>query len=131
MGANETQVGGDHYKTVSGLQHWDLVELNGVGYLEGCATKYLSRWRKKNGLQDLQKALHYTQKLLEMFHNQGRRPRGNVPSAQIIQFFEENGAESSLERMAMKALFQWTEAGELVHAERCIKALIAEEYPNG
>ena len=33
---------------------------------EGCAIKYLSRWREKGGLQDLKKARHYLDKLIEM-----------------------------------------------------------------
>jgi hypothetical protein len=36
-----------------------------MGYLEGNATKYVSRWRKKGGVADLEKALHYIDKLLE------------------------------------------------------------------
>jgi hypothetical protein len=58
---NEKQIGGDHYQAE--YQHWDFVADNGLGYLEGCATKYLARWPKKNGLQDLQKALHYCEKM--------------------------------------------------------------------
>lgn len=61
--ANETQVGGDHYR--SGMQHWDYVIANGIPYLEAQIIKYLTRWRKKNGHQDLQKAKHFLQKLFE------------------------------------------------------------------
>ena len=60
------ELGGDHYR--SEFQHWDLIEQNGIGYLEGCASKYVTRWRKKNGVQDLEKALHYVEKLQEL-HN--------------------------------------------------------------
>jgi hypothetical protein len=63
VGANERQIGGDHYKTK--YEHWDLVIKTGMGYLEGCATKYVSRWRKKGGVADLEKALHYVDKILE------------------------------------------------------------------
>ena len=38
MTANDRQIGGDHYQAE--LQHWDFIELNGLGYLEACATKY-------------------------------------------------------------------------------------------
>ena len=64
MQANEMQVGGSHY--ASGYQHWDFVHdaLCGL-YLEGQITKYVARWRKKNGLQDLEKALHFAMKLAE------------------------------------------------------------------
>lgn len=64
MAANDRQVGGDHYKT-EGPEHWDLCARYEIGYLEGCATKYILRWRRKSGIQDLEKALHYIQKRLE------------------------------------------------------------------
>jgi hypothetical protein len=60
---NEIQVGGDHYK--SEYQHWDFVPKFELDYFQGCATKYISRWRKKNGIQDLKKALHYVCKFQE------------------------------------------------------------------
>lgn len=68
MTANEKQVGGTHYKTA--YEHWDLM-LDfgyGVSYLVGQATKYVTRWRKKNGLEDLLKALHFVNKLIENRH---------------------------------------------------------------
>lgn len=70
--ANQMQVGGTHYKT--GYEHWDWVLDVGLGYLEGNATRYVSRWRKKEGLQDLQKALHYANKSIETYSLMRRRP---------------------------------------------------------
>tara|TARA_R110000851_G_scaffold96792_2_gene209953 strand:- start:34339 stop:34716 length:378 start_codon:yes stop_codon:yes gene_type:complete len=63
MRSNDTQVGGDHYKRE--YQHWDLVIDTDMPYVLGCATKYISRWRKKNGKQDLEKSLHYIHKAYE------------------------------------------------------------------
>lgn len=62
--ANKKQIGGDHYKTA--IEPWDYIIANDMGYLEGNCLKYLSRYKKKNGLQDLEKALHYLQKLIEV-----------------------------------------------------------------
>ena len=64
MAVNAEQVGGSHYK--SDYQHWDLVIKVSMGYLEGNSTKYVSRWRKKGGMEDLRKARHYLDKLLEV-----------------------------------------------------------------
>lgn len=64
MSANDIQVGGDHYKKRE-YQHWDWVSDIGLHYLLGCASKYVSRWRDKNGRQDLEKALHYLAKARE------------------------------------------------------------------
>lgn len=63
--ANATQIGGGHYKQ---FQHetWDVILDWGLGYLDGNAVKYLSRWRHKGGVQDLRKAAHYIQKLIEV-----------------------------------------------------------------
>jgi hypothetical protein len=65
MSANDSQVGGDHYKGKS-IQPWDYIVANDLGYLEGNIVKYISRWRSKGGVDDLRKVLHYTQKLIEV-----------------------------------------------------------------
>lgn len=68
MSVNDNQVGGAHYKTVSSERmHWDMVIDINLPYTLGCATKYLYRWRDKNGVQDLKKALHYLEKTSERF----------------------------------------------------------------
>ena len=61
--ANNKQIGGDHYK--GAMQPWDFIISNNLGYLEGTAIKYLARWRKKNGVEDLRKAVHFIEKLIE------------------------------------------------------------------
>jgi hypothetical protein len=63
MSANSKQVGGDHYKFTEGMQPWDLF---GPEFLMGNAMKYIVRWRKKNGVADLEKAKHYAEKLIEV-----------------------------------------------------------------
>ena len=45
---------------------WDVILDWDLGYLDGNAVKYLSRWRLKGGVQDLKKAAHYIQKLIEV-----------------------------------------------------------------
>lgn len=66
--ANDIQFGGTHYKTDKGREeHWDRVwRLFGAGYFIGCITKYVERYQKKNGIEDLQKARHYIDKLIEL-----------------------------------------------------------------
>lgn len=64
MSANDKQVGGEHYKG-GAIQPWDFITSNDLGYLEGNVVKYVSRYKKKNGLQDLEKAKHYLEKLIE------------------------------------------------------------------
>ena len=64
MSANDTQVGGDHYKAA--YQHWDFMLDTGAQCPVVYATKYVFRWRKKNGLQDLEKAIHCVKKALDV-----------------------------------------------------------------
>ena len=66
--ANETQIGGSHYKTQTSdkPQHWDIVAMHNLDYFQGQITKYVMRWKNKNGLQDLQKAQHFLQKYIEL-----------------------------------------------------------------
>lgn len=63
--ANSIQHGGNHYKKMR-IEHWDYVVANDIPYLEAVAIKYLSRWRDKGGIEDLKKAAHYVQKLIEV-----------------------------------------------------------------
>lgn len=65
MSANDVQEGGDHYKKLR-IQPWDYIDANGIGYFEGSAIAYLTRWRDKGGVQDLRKARHYIDKLIEI-----------------------------------------------------------------
>ena len=67
--ANQTQIGGDHYKEKS-IQPWDFIAANQLGYFEGNIVKYVSRWRDKGGINDLKKARHYLDKLIELEDNQ-------------------------------------------------------------
>ena len=59
-----TQVGGNHYKDLV-IQPIEYIVKNNLPYMEGNIVKYITRWRKKNGIQDLQKVIHYTQMLIE------------------------------------------------------------------
>jgi hypothetical protein len=65
MSANAIQVAGTHYKSQA-IQPWDYIISNEIPYMEGNVIKYVSRWRDKGGLDDLRKAQHYLQKLIEV-----------------------------------------------------------------
>ena len=68
--ANDVQYGGDHYMAL-GVQPWDAMEAwmspeAFAGFLRGNAIKYLARTEKKGGVEDLKKARHYLDKLIEL-----------------------------------------------------------------
>lgn len=61
--ARETQVGGSHYQNK--IQPFDIIDAWELDFYEGNVLKYLLRYKYKNGSQDLKKAQHYLQKVLE------------------------------------------------------------------
>lgn len=65
MTANDRQIGGSHYKG-GAIQPWDYIAANNIGYFEGNIIKYVSRWKQKGGVDDLRKAQHYLEKLIEL-----------------------------------------------------------------
>ena len=74
MKALETQIGGNHYKDMA-LQPLEFIMANNLPYCEANCIKYLCRYKSKNGLQDLLKAKHYLDILIE--HEQRTDKSGN------------------------------------------------------
>ena len=64
VSANDEQVGGEHYKSKT-IQPWDAILDWGCGFLDGNVIKYVARYRLKGGVEDLKKARHYLDKLIE------------------------------------------------------------------
>jgi hypothetical protein len=60
----QIQVGGGHYKDLK-IQPIEYILENNLGYCEANVVKYISRWRSKNGVEDLRKAKHYIDFLIE------------------------------------------------------------------
>lgn len=56
---------GGHYKKLA-IEPIQYIEENGLGFHEGNIVKYITRWRDKNGIDDLKKIVFYTQRLIEI-----------------------------------------------------------------
>lgn len=112
------QVGGTHYAGT--VQHWDLMEEYDVSYLEAQASRYLSRWRKKGGLEDLEKALTFLRKM------DGRAVRRRVPREALWVWFEAAGVHP-VDREPIKYILQedYGSAPFLLLAEEAVKDIIA------
>ena len=127
MSANERQVGGTHYQ--SNYIHWDWVLAIRMGYLEANATKYLARWDKKGvPLQDLEKALHYVEKLIEcaplcIEHVNRMRPSVDFVTAETGRFLRANKIVAQT-AAACWGLALWTTTDRLVDAAANIRVLI-------
>ena len=63
--ALDIQVDGNHYKNLK-IQPVEYISANNLGYFEGNVIKYVTRWRAKNGIKDLEKAKHYIDLLIEL-----------------------------------------------------------------
>lgn len=64
--ASDKQVGGEHYKTLP-IQPGKFIRANGIGWYEGNAIKYITRYKQKGGRKDIEKAIHYLELLLEEY----------------------------------------------------------------
>ncbi len=62
--AKEKQIGGGHYKDYA-IQPLDYILANNIPWCEANVIKYVTRWRSKNGVEDLKKARHYLDLLIE------------------------------------------------------------------
>lgn len=65
MSALNTQVSGDHYKSLK-IQPIEFIHANGIPFAEGSVIKYVTRWRDKGGIADLEKAKHFIELLIEL-----------------------------------------------------------------
>ena len=63
--ALKTQVDGDHYKN-NPIQPIEYIHANGLGFCEGNVVKYVTRWKFKGGVGDLEKARHYLDILIQL-----------------------------------------------------------------
>ena len=64
MKASDTQVGGGHYAKYK-IQPTEFIHKNNVPFIEGNIIKYVMRHREKNGIEDLKKAKHYIDLLIQ------------------------------------------------------------------
>ena len=53
-----------HYN--KGIEMWDYSYSHNLDFFEGNIVKYVTRWKEKNGIEDLKKAKNYLDKLIEL-----------------------------------------------------------------
>ena len=74
MSALNKQIAGDHYKSQL-IQPVEYIHANEIGFFEGNVIKYVTRWRDKGGMADLEKAKHYIELLIELEGRKNANPR--------------------------------------------------------
>lgn len=80
--ASSRQVGGDHYVSMGDYQPWDVMRHwmtreEYRGYQKGVAIAYIARERQKGGDQDIKKAIHHLQKLMESIDSDQAKSEGD------------------------------------------------------
>ena len=64
IGVKDKQIGGSHYKDMI-IQPTEFIHRNNLSFIQGNVIKYICRYKSKNGIQDLEKAKHYIDLLIE------------------------------------------------------------------
>lgn len=125
LAANDLQIGGQHYK--SSFQHWDFVaDVLAGRYMEGQITKYVSRWSKKNGVQDLHKAEHFLSKLLEQEEAGTAFQLADAVDpldAKNIKLFCSTNQVGPVEEIIITAVSTWSTREDLLYALRTLHYL--------
>lgn len=119
MTALEQQIGGNHYKGLS-YQPIVLATNCNFNFFQGSASKYVSRYKLKNGLEDLGKAVHYA----ELGRELTPENFADVSKIQEVDtFVDQNGLSPLIKEILVSIFFQnWNDAIEKT------KQLMTEEY---
>ena len=122
---NNKQIGGDHYRAP--IQHWDFVEYNGIGYVEGCASKYATRNRKKHESPklDLEKAIHYLEKAIALNLSGVKKPRTGPLVIRVEDYAQANDLTPA-ETKIIDIVANWKDAGDLQEGIEVIQQMLAE-----
>lgn len=117
------QVGGVHYTTdANGVGHWDLMEKYDIAYLEGNATAYVFRWRRKESPeQDLLKAISYLEKRLDS----RRGPRRKIPWTVLKKWCEAVRMPVVEEQIFLKVLV-FGRPSDIREAVKLLRALLED-----
>lgn len=76
--ATDIQIGGNHYKSMV-IQPVEFILKNNIGFCEGSIIKYVSRYKNKNGVEDLKKAKHFLDLLISNIEeNEKKGGQGDI-----------------------------------------------------
>jgi len=72
----DKQIGGSHYKDFP-IQPYEFISKNNLSFFQGNVIKYVCRYLNKNGIEDIDKIIHYCElekkKLKDMGHDKRKR----------------------------------------------------------
>lgn len=61
----DKQIGGNHYKNMP-IQPIEFTHKNNLNFCQGNIIKYATRYKNKNGKEDLEKVIHYAELLIDL-----------------------------------------------------------------
>ena len=114
----DKEVGGDHYSKMK-IEPIELIEALDLDFIQGCIVKYVSRYKFKNGIEDLRKALHYARIRTTPGYT---RPEKNVSKSEYgaINMYCESNDISAEENLIIK----FASRNKFEDCYRCIGLLI-------
>ena len=123
----KSQVGGQHYKELR-YQPIEFIAKLHLSFSQGCIIKYISRYKYKNGLEDIKKAIHFCQ-LANGLHNNSMyiaflmviRPR--FIQREINKYIELNNIETHA-----GTCIKYVVRGDFKSAEIALRILASTEY---
>lgn len=124
---NDRQVGGQHYKGAD-FQPWDW-PLYGVDAWSYSIVKYATRFKEKNGRQDLEKAVHFCDKLFWAITQHSFGQHNIVRIRHADEYLEQNKCDKYQRRVVLAALF-WKSSDDVEHLRECLSHLIEDHDQN-
>lgn len=121
MKAIESQVGGSHYKDMA-FQPIELIAALRCSFIQGCIIKYISRYKNKNGAQDIRKCIHYAQLAIEL--DDKRRCNDKALSMNINRYILKNKLTILQRKIITQAVYN-----NYIQVIQYCKELLRLEYP--
>lgn len=115
--ALDTQIGGTHYQ--SSFQPITLITAQNLDFAQGNIIKYITRYKRKNGKEDLMKAIHYCDLALE--NNVSNPNYRGLSSSALLTYCEANDLTLVYEYVGLQAAIR----SDYLLARRCIESLLA------
>lgn len=101
------QIGGSHYLGLA-IQPVEYIQANNIPFMEGSAIKYLTRWRDKGGIEDLKKARHFIEMLIEYESYAKHREPQKPPSSPSTESYRKGLKVSDWPLQAFEGPFRIT-----------------------
>ena len=70
----DVQIGGSHYKLFR-IQPYEFISKNNLSFFQGCVVKYVCRYMHKNGIEDLDKIIHYCELAKKKLQDKKRKKK--------------------------------------------------------